>query len=204
MQLDEALSHVQAMRAQVERVERYCCYRSATVSISGSLALAAAIAQPFWLPVPADDVGRYLQWWIAVAVLSVGVIGREMFGRWQRTESALRRRQTVTAVQQFFPCLAAGALLTLIVHLRAPEHAALLPGLWSILFSLGIFASARQLPRGALAVASYYLVAGCVCVASMRGSWAFSPWGMALTFGVGQGLSAAVLLRQKEGEHVAP
>ena len=65
--------------------------------------------------------------------------------------------------------------------------------LWAILFSLGVFASSRQLPPSATLVALYYLVSGVICLALARGEHAFSPWAMAATFGVGQLLTAVVL-----------
>ena len=69
----------------------------------------------------------------------------------------------------------------------------MLPGLWQILFSLGIFASCRLLPRATFGVAVFYLASGLTCLALARGDAAFSPWAMGFPFGVGQLLAAAVL-----------
>ena len=69
----------------------------------------------------------------------------------------------------------------------------MLPGLWQVLFSLGIFASCRLLPRATFGVAVFYLASGLTCLALARGEAAFSPWAMGLPFGVGQLLAAAVL-----------
>ena len=44
-----------------------------------------------------------------------------------------------------------------------PAELWMLPGLWSILFSLGIFASYRLLPRETFWLAVYYLAAGVGC-----------------------------------------
>jgi hypothetical protein len=77
-----------------------------------------------------------------------------------------------------------------------PEHAELLPGLWSVLFSLGIIASYRHLPAGTVGLAGYYLAAGLVCVICGRDDQALRPWTMALTFGVGQWLAAVILYRE--------
>ena len=69
-------------------------------------------------------------------------------------------RRTRTAVGQLGPALAAGVLVT--VFMSWPEIGAirLLPGLWAVLFSLGVFSSRPYLPRTTGWVALYYLVAG--------------------------------------------
>ena len=74
----------------------------------------------------------------------------------------------------------------------------MLPGLWQILFSLGVFASCRLLPRAMFLVATFYMACGLATLATARGDAAFSPWAMGLPFGVGQWLAAAVLYRTLE------
>ena len=61
---------------------------------------------------------------------------------------------TWLAVEQFLPSLIAGLLITVVMVRQAPGQVALLPGLWQILFSLGLFASARLLPKAVFAVAA--------------------------------------------------
>ena len=77
----------------------------------------------------------------------------------------------------------------------------LLPGLWSILFSLGVFASRRLLPRAIVGVAWFYLLAGLGCLAMAQGEASLSPWAMGIPFGGGQLLAAAVLYRTLECDH---
>ena len=77
----------------------------------------------------------------------------------------------------------------------------MLPGLWAILFSLGVFASFRLLPRPTYWVGVYYLMAGACCLAWAQGEAAFSPWAMGLTFGIGQFLAAAILYWNLERDH---
>ena len=84
----------------------------------------------------------------------------------------------------------------------APDALWLLPGIWQILFSLGIFASYRLLPRATFGVALFYLVAGVVCLATARGNGALSPWAMGIPFGFGQLYAAAVLYWTLERGHV--
>jgi hypothetical protein len=98
--------------------------------------------------------------------------------------------------------MAAGGLVTPV--LATPEHAWLLPGLWQVLFGLGIFASYRLLPPATFWVALFYLLAGVVCLLIARGEAALTPWAMGVPFGVGQLLAAGVLywtLERGNGEH---
>ena len=102
------------------------------------------------------------------------------------------------AVQQFAPCLVAGALLTWTLRSFGPSQAWLYPALWSILFSLGIFASSRHLPAGATLIGGYYLATGLFCIRFAQGEQALQPWTMLLTFGVGQFITGVILYWHKE------
>jgi hypothetical protein len=198
MRIDEALVQVRAIQTQVARTEQFCCYRWATVTGSGALAIIAAGIQPMVVPQPAQHPDAFLMLWVAVAALNVGMVGAEMLVRWLRSDSDFARRQTVLAVQQFAPCLIAGALLTLAMRSCCPDQAWLLPALWSILFSLGIYASGRHLPAGTTFVASYYLAAGLLCIRFAQGEQTLQPWTMALTFGAGQFITGFILYRHRE------
>lgn len=97
------------------------------------------------------------------------------------------------AVGQFAPSVVAGGLLMFVLAWFAPENLWMLPGLWSLLFGLGIFASYRLLPRATFLVAAFYLIVGLADLALAQGPFAFSPWAMGIPFGVGQLFAASVL-----------
>jgi hypothetical protein len=163
------------------------------VGCTGLLAFLAAAMQPLVVPNALENVHQYLQLWIGAAAASVICVGIELATRYLKSDSPLQREQTLLAVERFVPCLVAGASVTWAVVQFSPSAAHLLPGLWAIMFSLGIFASCGQLPPPAVAVAIYYLVAGVACLVLAREAHALSPWAMAGTFGVGQLLTAVVL-----------
>jgi hypothetical protein len=102
------------------------------------------------------------------------------------------------AAESFLPAGAAGVLLTLVLLHSAADELWMLPGLWQILFSLGVFASCRSLPRPMIAVALWYLGSGIGCLALANGSDGLSPWLMGVPFFGGQ-LLAAALLKQTSG-----
>ena len=93
------------------------------------------------------------------------------------------------------PALIAGAAITAVLLRVAADSLWLLPGLWQILLSLGVFASRRSLPRPFAVVGLWYMVCGLACLMLARGDNAFSPWAMAIPFGVGQFMAAALIHR---------
>lgn len=193
MQLNDALSQIAEIRAQVERAQVYRGYRSIPVGLSGLLAVAAALAQSWLVPSPLIRPGLYVSLWVSAALLSVAAAGGEIITRYRRTVSETERARTRQAVGQFAPCLLAGGLLTVAILLAAPETVRLLPGIWCVLFSLGIFASLRVLPRSIGLVAVFYLLCGLANVIFAQGPHALAPWAMAVPFGAGQAWAAGIL-----------
>jgi hypothetical protein len=108
----------------------------------------------------------------------------------------------VSAAGRFLPCVVTGGALTAVLAATAPRSLELLPGLWALLVSLGLWASLPGLPREIAAAACFYFVAGIVCLVAARGEAAFAPEAMGLTFGGGQLLTAAILRWRLEGPHV--
>jgi hypothetical protein len=190
--LHKALSEINAIRGQIARSAEFRGYGPATLSTTGIMALLAAAAQAHWLKDPAHNVAGYLSIWIATAVLSVGIISVETITRARRVYSGLARQMIHSALEQFLPAIVAGLLLTVVLWRCAQQSLWMLPGLWQIIFSLGVFASCRFLPRPMFAVGVWYLAAGLLCLA-LGPQAALSPWAMAVPFGVGQLLVAVVL-----------
>jgi hypothetical protein len=206
MELHEALSQISEIRRQMARTAVFRGYRSATAAFSGLVAIAAALAQSMLLESPKNNFSLYLVFWLVAALLSVAAAASEMVVRCRRSNSPLQKELTVQAAEQFVPCLVAGALLTLAMVLFSHDQVWLLPGLWAILFSLGVFASRRVLPGAVSLVGGYYLLAGLVCIAVtdrfMDDHWqALSPWTMAGIFAPGQFLAAFILWWTLEKDH---
>lgn len=201
MELDEALTQIAEIRRQMARTEVFRGYRAVTVALSGLLAWGAAGVQSWWIPQPGEHLPAYLTLWLGAAVASALAAGWEMVYRARQESSRWTREQTWMAVEQFVPCLVAGGLLTFALVRYVPGQVWMLPGLWSMFFSLGVFASRRLLPPAIFLVAVYYLAAGVAVLVHYQGDLALSPWAMALPFGLGQLLAAAVLYRTLEWDH---
>jgi hypothetical protein len=193
--LEKALADITAIRTQMARGTEFRGYGPATIAATGFLAVLAGAAQALWLPDPAGQALAYLALWIATATISTILIGIEMVARTRRIHTGLADEMIHAAIEQFMPAGVAGALVTFVLWRYAAQSLVLLPGLWQIVFSLGVFASCRSLPRPMFAVAVWYLAAGLANLALAGGDNAFSPWAMAVPFGVGQLAMAAVLYR---------
>jgi hypothetical protein len=203
MELREALTQITEIRLQLARTEVFRGYRAMPVAFTGALALLTALIQAATIDEPSLQIGSYLTLWIGAAVVSVFAAGIEMLMRARDAALGWKRAQTWLAYEQFLPCIAAGALLTFVLVRFAPENAWMLPGLWQIFYSLGIFASCRLLPRPTFWVAVFYLGTGLAVLSVGQGESALSPWTMGLPFGVGQSLAAAVLYFTLERDHAA-
>ena len=152
-------------------------------------------AQALWLPDPAADVHVYIALWVATAVICAILIGIEMVARTRRIHSGLADEMIHAATEQFIPAGVAGVLLTVVLYRFAPHSLWRLPGLWQIVFSLGIFASCRSLPRAMFGAGVWYLAAGLASLAFANNARAFSPYAMAVPYGLGQFYIAIVLYR---------
>src|SRR5436309_8203026 len=188
--LNKALGDISSIRRQMARSTEFRGYGPVTLATTGATAIAAAGAQAFLLPEPSKNIPAYLAIWISTAALSAGLIGAEMYARTRRVHSGMADEMIWMAVEQFLPSAAVGTLMTVVLVRYAAAALWMLPGLWQVIFSLGVFSSCRFLPRPMVAAGVWYLFTGffCITLADMR---AFSPWAMGIPYGSGQLLVAA-------------
>ena len=191
--LHKALGDISSIRRQMARSTEFRGYGPATLAATGLFAIFAAGAQALWLPDPAKGISTYLATWISTAVVSAALIATQMFARTRRIHSGMADEMIRLAVEQFLPAAGAGALLTFVLVQFVPAAVWMLPGLWQVTFSLGVFSSCRFLPRPMLAAGAWYMLTGLACVA-LADARALSPWAMGIPYGAGQLLVAAVLL----------
>lgn len=192
-ELHKALQEIRSIRSQLARGTEFRGYGPLTVAVTGVLALAAAALQGAWVRSPAEDVAAYLAIWIATAAVSFVTIGVETVMRARRVHSDLAVEMIRSALEQFLPAIVAGLLVTVVIARYAPRSLWMLPGLWQVIFSLGVFASCRFLPRPLFGVGVWYLATGLGCLALGSPERALSPWAMGVPFGIGQLLVGAVL-----------
>jgi hypothetical protein len=191
--LHKALSEISAIRGHIARGAVFRGYGPITLATTGLLALAAATVQAYWLPGSQRDVVAYLSIWVPTAALSLLIISLETITRARRLHCGLAAQMMHAAAEQFLPAIVAGLLLTVVLLRYAPQGVWMLPGLWQVVFSLGVFASCRFLPRAMFAAGIWYLCCGLMCLSVGPGQRALGPWMMGVPFGAGQLIVAAVL-----------
>src|ERR1700691_3695466 len=190
-ELQQALSEIQSIRCQVARGTEFRGSGPGSIAVSGILALLVAAVQARWMA--NTDIAIWLGVWAGTAAVSVLLTGVETFARSRRVHVGFAREMVRSAVAQFLPAVMVGFLLTVVMMSVAAQECWMLPGLWELIFCLGVFASCRFLPRQMFAVGVWYLAAGLFCLAAGSVDRVLSPWAMGIPFGIGQLLVAAVL-----------
>ena len=199
--LNKALGDISSIRRQVAHTTEFRGYGPATLAGTGVLAVAAAGAQAVYVPDAASHIAEYLTIWIVTAAVSAGLIGIEMFARTRRMHTGLADEMIRMAVEQFLPSVGVGGLVTFVLLRFVPGTQWMLPGMWQVIFSLGVFSSCRFLPRATVAAGGWYLLTGLTSLA-LGNDRALSPWGMGVPYGAGQMLLAGILLwAMREGRN---
>ncbi len=200
MQINDAISQISEIHDHLTRSEVYRGYRSVPMGLSGGMAFGGAFLQQSILDSTVLAAGggvntyylHYVLFWVSIAAFNTVMASSGIVVQYLR-ESAHARRQARKVIGQFLPCLAAGTLVTYPLVDLNPQWVPLLPGLWSTLFGLGIFASRPYLPRAIGWVGLFYLSAGGLLLWLAQDASSLSPWAMGWTFGVGQFAAALVL-----------
>jgi len=191
--LDKALADIGAIRNQIASGTAFRGYGPAAMVGTGGVALGTSVLQFTFLGDPTDAPLSFFLGWAVAAALSSALIWVEMLARSRRHHSGLADAMIHQAVEQFLPAGVAGLLLAVMLWKFAPETLWMLPGLWQVMVSLGIFASIRSLPRSVAFAGAWYFVAGFIVLLLASQSHTLSPWTMGLPFVIGQSLMATIL-----------
>ena len=175
--LNEALIDIRRIRRQVAHTTEFRGYGPLTLSATAVFALLAGAAQSRWLPEPATHPAQYVALWLITGVLSAALIVTQMLTRAERLHSGMADEMIRVAVTQFLPAGIAGIILPFVL-LHIPHNVFwMLPGLWQIVFSLGVFASCRCLPRPMLIAGVWFLLTGLAWFVLYARMDANSKWG---------------------------
>ena len=195
MQVREALERLDEIHDHLTKAEVYPGFRVPGVALAGVVGLVAAAAQP--LVAPPDPAG-FVGYWVAVAAACGLLGGGAAVHSYAVREDEFARRRTRRVVAQFFPCLAAGGLLTLAFVRGGSELVRFLPGVWAVVFALGMVSARPYLPRGVGWVGLFYLAAGGLLLLRAADSAELSGWSVGGVFGVGHLATALVLYVREE------
>lgn len=200
-EVNQALDRISEIHEQLAKADVFRGYRSLHVALSGMVGIVAAALQT--RVIGPQPMLSFVYYWTGVAVIAFLVAISEAAYHFVRNQNPHARRRNLLVIGQFMPCLAVGVAVTLACLEIYPGAIPLLPGVWACLFGLGIFSSKPYLPRMMGWIALGYMVAGMVLLLGAANGTSLLPWGMGLTFGIGQVGCAIVLywnLERKTGE----
>ncbi len=200
VQLKEALSDIAEIRSHLDRNQAYRGFRSMAIGLS---ALFVMLGSLFQLGMNVDmtrSPARYLEIWLVVALGSLLVTVVEMIVRGRISNEMSVWKMHGRVATSILPSLIVGALVTAALMFESGFHSRLardniwlLPGVWALIYSLGLFASSNLLHRATRVAAIYYLVTGCGYLYWNATRHQIDAWHMVAIFGVGQLLLAGLL-----------
>jgi hypothetical protein len=196
METRRALDQIAEIHEHIARAEVYRDYRALPVALSGLGAVAAAAFEETLIG--SDPGVAFLWYWLAVAAICGSIAATGVLRGYVQARTAADRRHTRIVTGQLLPAIVAGIAVSVPLGVAGPELRGLLPGLWAILFSLGIFASRPYLPKNIGWVALFYLAAGLVVLAMAARGGPLTPWSVGIPFGLGQALAGLVLYWNQE------
>jgi hypothetical protein len=190
-ELNQALVDIRNIRRQVAQTTEFRGYGPATLSATALAALLAGAAQSHWLPDPTAHPATYVALWLTTAVVGAALIATQMLTRANHLHSGMADEMIRMAVAQFLPAGIAGAILPFVLLHVTTSVFWMLPGLWQIIFSLGVFASCRCLPRPMLLVGVWFLLTGFACIL-LGDSRSLASVAMAGPYAIGLALVATI------------
>ena len=195
MRVSDALGQIAHIHEHLTKAEVYRGFRPQCVAASGLLGLAAAAAQPWFV---GEDATAFVRFWLIVAAVC-GAIGVSATVRaYLVRDDEYVRRHARRVAGQFVPCVVAGVAVTILLSRARPEAVALLPGLWAVLFSMGVFSARPYLPHATGWVGLFYLMCGAALLSAAPADLGQAGWAVAGVFAAGQLATAFVLHRNEE------
>ena len=197
MQLKEALSDIAEMRALLDRNQAYRGFRSIAIGLSALFVLIGGYCQLHY-DLRINPSG-YLDIWLCVAISSLIVTTIEMIVRGRISNDLGVWKMHGKVALSLTPSFVVGAIVTgvLVIQSRndavATENLWLLPGVWSLVYSLGLFAVCHLLHPTTRWAALYFLLTGCLYLILNWSQHNVEAWHMIAIFGVGQLLLAGIL-----------
>ena len=184
----EALRQVRELQQKILEKQKFKGYSGRARAISGTLALAAAIAMatPYW---PQTESAYLLGWTIVFALSVILNFGAILY--WFLVDPQAKRDvRRLRPLSDTLPPLCAGGILTyaLISHAL---YGWLFP-IWMLLYGLANLASRHVLPRQIQWIGWFYILAGSLLL--LTGCTNFlNPWPMGIIFFAGEWMGGIVL-----------
>jgi len=193
MRLDDAISQIAEIHQHLDRNEIFRGYRSLPALLSAGVALTGMILQPL---IVSNGI-QFVWFWLGIATINATICGMDIASHYWR-DTPHRRRQARRTLVQLLPSVGVGLMVTAILLLQSSALIPWLPGLWTLMFGLGLLSARPNLPRAIGWVGCFYLLAGAGLLWLAESGASLSPYAMGFTFGLGQLATAWVLHRNVE------
>lgn len=186
-----AYEKISDIHGHLVKAETFRGYPAFTVLFAGITAFLFAAVQSSIRNKISDKA--FIIQWLIVAGINVSIISMEILMDYFKKNSYFKKRQMIIVFLQFIPSLTAGLLVAVIFLKYQISSLNLLPGIWAILFSMGIFSMRPYLARFTGYIGLFYMIAGCCLIYIAPENMSLSPWSMGFTFGTGHIFAAYVL-----------
>jgi hypothetical protein len=195
MEMHRALSGIREMGDVLARARHSTCFRPIPIALTALMAVVASVMSPLFVESGSPMGASFVRYWIVIAGVNAMIVAIDLGHQYWRTDSELQRSKTRIAIYQFAPCIVIGAFATLCLTSTNHLYVSLLPGLWCMVVSLGMFATLYNAPPAMIFPAAYYAVVGGLYWRFNAWSCGLGPWSMGIAFGIGQAWIAVVLWR---------
>ncbi|MDZ4850720.1 MAG: hypothetical protein SGI77_15645 [Pirellulaceae bacterium] len=195
MNAQQAIDDIREIGEILARARHTSCIRATPIAGTALVAIIAASLAGFALEPMFPGEASFVRYWFVVACLNALIVAVDLGVRYWNTDSELQRGTTRIAIYQFAPCLFIGGFATLCLLPTGEQPSSLLPGLWCIIISLGLFATLNNAPPAMIFPAAFYAIVGGLFWRFDEWTVGLGSWSMGLAFGIGQLWTAAVLWR---------
>ncbi|MDH4129455.1 MAG: hypothetical protein OEV44_11905 [Spirochaetota bacterium] len=189
MEINKALSQISEIHGHLAKTEVFRGIESKHISLAGVLTVISAYFQPYFVESP----NSFLIYWSSIALINIIFASCVISFNYYKRESIFDRKRTLRTVGQFLPSLIGGLFISVALSVVSDNNIRFLPGIWTVLFALGISSSLPFLPKAVGWVAIYFFLASINLFYMINIDLSLSPWGMGLSFGGGLFLAAIIL-----------
>jgi hypothetical protein len=194
MEVSRALADLEEVRTRLAAVQRFRGLSGGAAFASGLAAIASGFIQATSIahPVTAGDGTRYVAIWIACLACSLAVNYGAILVWLGRNWTMRARVELKTVGMTILPAIVAGGLFTAVFVMR--DQLGLLPGMWCLCYALGLISSRTMAPPGIGWIAALFAASGAALLFAPDTN-ALAWWVMPATFGVGQLIIGALVVR---------
>jgi hypothetical protein len=187
----DAMNKISEIYSQLSKTGVYRGYKPHVIAFSGIISIIAAILKPYLILTQTSM--NFIIYWVIIAVINLTICTLMILYQYFFKENQFERQKTLIIMIQFIPMIIAGGIATIFLSYNDGTSILLLPGIWAILFGMGIFNVRPYLTNLTIIAAIFYFISSIVLFYLKFYHVNLLSIGMGLTFGIGQLLSAFIL-----------